>query len=153
MERRTVLLGFIAMLGMTAEGCAFKTYRAPVRQRRGVGHRARRRVRRRVRRRIRRRVAFRVITGRNVAVVPVGVAVGWELAMPSRVVVVREVRPKTIIVVDASGDGAQEEIEIVREDTPENTAEEQGTELAADDTTTPSREAEEDQEVEEEVEG
>jgi hypothetical protein len=95
-------------------------------------------------------VAFRVITGRNVAVVPVALVVGWELTMPKRVVVVREVRPKTIIVVDAAGGGNEEEIEFVREDTAENTVDEQGTELAADDSTTPSREVEEDQEVEEE---
>lgn len=91
-----------------------------------------------------------MITGRNVLVVPVGMVVGWELAMESRVVVVREVRPTTIIVVNASG-GGEEEIEIVREDTPENTVDEQGTEVAATDTTTPYREVEEDQEVEEEV--
>jgi hypothetical protein len=58
------------------------------------------------------------------------------------------VRPTTIIVADAAG-GAPEEIEVAREDNPENLAEEQGSEVSAGDTGTPGREAEED--VEEEV--
>lgn len=79
--------------------------------------------------------------------VPVAVAVGWELALGPRVVVVREVRPTTVIVVDSAG-GAPEEIEIQREDNAENMAEEAGSELAAGDAS-PGRESEED--VEEEV--
>lgn len=68
------------------------------------------RHRRRVMRRIRRRVAFRVITGRRVAVMPVAMAIGCELSTERRVVVVREVRPKTIIVLDDNG-GETEEVE------------------------------------------
>ena len=36
---------------------------------------------------------WRTMTGRRVAVVPVGVVIGWRLSMPERVVVVREVKP------------------------------------------------------------
>lgn len=137
MERRTALLGLIALLGAGAEGCVVHD-RSVVRQRRRV----RRRTRRRTRRRVRRRAAVRSIHGRNVLVVPVDMSAGWELAVASRVVVVHEVRPTSIIVSDASG-GGQEEIEIVREDTAENLVEEQGTAIAENDTTTPYREVEE----------
>jgi bifunctional DNA-binding transcriptional regulator/antitoxin component of YhaV-PrlF toxin-antitoxin module len=94
-------------------------------------------------------VAWRVITGRRVAVVPVAVAVGWELNMGDRVVVVREVRPTTVIVVPAAG-GAPEEIEMQKEDTPENSADEQGSVVPEGDSA-PAKEGEE--EVEEEVDG
>src|SRR4051794_27073784 len=100
MERRAVLLGLMAVMGAAIEGCGRRhgpVYAA------GPRRRVRRRVRRHVRRRIRRRVAFRMVTGRRVAVVPLAVAVGWELSLGPRVVVVREVRPTTIIVADAAG--------------------------------------------------
>jgi hypothetical protein len=88
-----------------------------------------------------------VVTGRRVAVVPVAVAVGWELALGPRVVVVREVRPTTIMVVDVAG-GAPEEIEVAREDNAENGVEEQGSPIGADDQASPAREAEEEGEEE-----
>lgn len=110
--------------------------------------RIRRRVRRRIRRRIRRRVLWRTVAGRRLLVVPVAVAVGWELAVDKRVVVVREVRADTVVVADAKTN-ATEELAIVKEDDAENVKELPGTVLAEADTTTPSRETEE--EVEEEV--
>jgi hypothetical protein len=145
MQRREILLSIAAVLGVVVEGCVVRAH-----PRRGHGphaRRVRRRVRRRIRRRWRRRVAWRAVTGRRVLVVPVAAVVGWELAIDSRVVVVREVRPTTIVVVDVNG-GAPEEIEVAREDTPENAVEMQGSVMPAGDAS-PAREGEE--EVEEEV--
>jgi len=98
-----------------------------------------------VRRRHRRRVAWRVITGRRVLVVPVAVAVGWELEKDGHVVVVHEVRSPSVIVIRYP-DGRSEEVECAREDTPENGAELQGTVVAEGD---PSPYREVDEEVEE----
>lgn len=96
-----------------------------------------------------------MVTGRRVAVVPVGVVVGWQLSMPDRVVVVHEVKtvevqgvPQEYVVV-VGDDGYREEIPVIREDTAENREELVGAELDAGDTSTPSVEVE----VEEEVEG
>lgn len=58
--------------------------------------------------------------------VPLGVAVGWELMVDDRVVVVHEVKPDVIIVKDASG--KTEEIAVVKEDTDDNKVELEGTE-------------------------
>lgn len=113
----------------------------------GPRRRMRRRVRRRVRRRIRRRVAFRTVAGKRHLVVPVGVAVGWELMVDQRVVVVQKVQGDSIVV--AAPGGAPETIVIIKEDTPENTAAQQGSVLPDGDTTTPATEAEEEVEVEE----
>ncbi|MBX7098561.1 MAG: hypothetical protein K1X89_12690 [Myxococcaceae bacterium] len=141
MDRRTLnrslLLGLAAAL--TTEALA-----GPRRRR------IRRRVRRRIRRRIRRHVLWRTVAGRRLLVVPVAVAVGWELAVDQRVVVVREVRAETVVVADLKT-SATEELPAVREDDAENAKELPGTVLAEGDTTTPSRETEE--EVEEEVDG
>ena len=84
--------------------------------------------------------------GRRVAVVPVGVVVGWQLSMPDRVVVVHEVKTvyvngapqERIIVVDDQG--YREELPIVREDTAENRVELEGATLPSTDTTTPGLE-------------
>jgi hypothetical protein len=104
-------------------------------------HPHRRRVRRRIRRRIRRRrirrhVAWRVSTGRRVLVVPLAVAVGWELFYDHRPVVVHEIHPTYLVVRHV--DGKSEKIDIVKEDTPENTVDHEGSEY--------------EEEVEEEVE-
>lgn len=90
------------------------------------GGRRRRKVRRVRRRRIRRRVIWRTAGGRRVLVVPVGVAVGWELMVDDRVVVVHEVRTDVIVVKDASG--KTEEIAVAKEDTDDNKAELEGSE-------------------------
>jgi len=120
--------------------------------------RARRRpnrhVRRRIRRRHRRRVAVRLVAGRPVWVVPVGLAAGWELAHADRVVVVKETRivgrdgAKVEVVVVVDQDGKTDEIEIVREDTTENRAELEGSVLPDDDTKTPGVEGTVDVEAE-----
>lgn len=129
----------------------------PGRHVRRARRRHRRRVRRRIRRRIRRRVAWRRHHGRRVLVVPLALAVGWELAIDKRVVVVHEVKkvevekqPVEVVVVEEAG--KTEEIEIVREDTAGNTKELDGTELPESDTTTPSRTVEVEEEVEEDEE-
>jgi hypothetical protein len=91
-------------------------------------HRRRvRRVRRRVRRRrIRRRVLWRAIGPRRLLVVPLAVAVGWELLVDDRVVVVEKVRSNYIVVKHS--DGKTEKIEVAKEDTAENSAELEGSE-------------------------
>ena len=116
--------------------------------------RHRRRVRRRVRRRIRRRVTTRMILGRRVWVAPLALAIGWELALAAdSVVVVREVRfieragARVEVVVVQGADGKSEELEIVREDTPDNIKAVPGSVLPDSDKTTPFTEAEEDVEV------
>ena len=104
-------------------------------------------MRRRVRRRIRRRVIWRTLGPRRALVVPLALAVGWELALDNRVVVVHEAKPDIIVVIDPKTN-AQEEIAIVKEDTPDNLKELEGTVLALN-VSAPFREADED--VEEEV--
>jgi len=91
-------------------------------------HRRRvRRVRRRIRRRrIRRRVIWRTIGPRHLLVVPLVVAVGWELLVDDRVVVVHEVHHDHIVV--KRSDGRTEKIETVKEDTEENSKELEGSE-------------------------
>ena len=92
---------------------------------------------------------WRTISGRRLAIVPVGVVVGWQLSMPERVVVVHEVKtvyienkPQEYIVV-VGDDGYREELPIVREDTTENRTELIGSELPSTDTTTPAVEVDE----------
>lgn len=101
------------------------------------------RRRRRVRRRTRRRVVRRTVLGRPFWVVPVGLAIGWELVHRDRIVVVRQIRVveregrqvEVAVVADAAG--KIEEVEIIREDTPENVQELEGTLLADNDQSTP----------------
>lgn len=83
------------------------------------------RVRRRVwRRRIRRHVAWHVIGARRLLVVPLAVAVGWELFVDNKVVVVKEVHRHKVVVEHV--DGKTETIEVVKQDTPENTKSHEG---------------------------
>ncbi len=121
---------------------------------RGVIRRHRRRVRRRVRRRIRRRATFRIVAGRRIWMAPVALAVGWELVLDNnRVVVVKETKfversgTKVEIAVVQGADGKIEEIEIVRENTAENSKDLQGGILPDEDKTTPAIEKEEEVEV------
>lgn len=123
---------------------------------RGVVRRTRRRVRRRVRRRIRRRVTFRIVGGRRIWVAPVALAVGWELALDNnRVVVIKETKiverngTNVEVAVVQNADGKTEEIEIVRENTDENSENLQGSILPDEDKTTPAIEEEEEVEVDE----
>lgn len=153
MNRREALTALLCSLGVLASGEALAGPRG--RARRKVKRKTRRRVRRRVRRRIRRRVVWRTVGKRRALVVPVAMAVGWELAYDNRVVVVHEVKhvtvegTKTEVVVIKNEDGTTEELAVVREDTADNGAEQQGSTLADGDTTTPAIETEEEVEVEE----
>jgi hypothetical protein len=113
-----------------------------------------RRARRLVRRRIRRRVIFRTVAGRRVLVAPVALAVGWELALDdNRVVVVKETKfverngARVEVAVVATADGKTEEIEFIREDTPDNAKNLEGSILPDADKTTPAVEKEEEVEV------
>jgi len=97
-----------------------------------------------VRRRIRRPVVIRTNSGRSIWVVPLELAAGWELSNSNRVVVVREthfveeagVQSEVAIVQDSSD--KIEQVEIAREDTPENSRNLQGSVLDDGDTTTPA---------------
>jgi hypothetical protein len=109
----------------------------------------RRRVRHRlrVRRRFRRHAFTRVRFGRPFWVVPIGLAVGWELAHTNRVVVVREIRvverdgQKTEVAVVEDEAGKRDEIEITREDTAENSRDLPGSVIADDDPNAPGIES------------
>lgn len=161
MERRSVLVSILAAIATVffPAGEARAQRGGMVRMRRRV----RRRVRRRIRRRIRRRVAFRLVAGRRKLVVPTAVAVGWELMVENRLVVVQQVQPTSIVVQPViaaapsagptaapTASGATETIEVEREDNAENGAAVEGSPLPAGDTSTPGIDAE--VEVEEEVE-
>jgi hypothetical protein len=108
-----------------------------------VERRIRRRMRRRIRRRIRRRVAIRMVLGRPLWVVPVGMVVGWELVRADRVVVVKETRiverdgANVEVAVVQDGDGKTEQVDIVREDNADNRRQLKGSVLPDDDKTTP----------------
>ena len=120
----------------------------PVRRERKRRRRVRRRRRRR---RHRRRVVRRAWRGHHRWVVPVALAVGWELAHEDRIVVVHEVKyvevegEKTEVVVTTEG----EEIYVVREDDKTNASAEEGSFLPDDDASTPGVDVEVEEEVEE----
>jgi hypothetical protein len=85
---------------------------------------------------------------------PAALAVGWELVLNNnRVVVVKEIKfiersgTKVEIAVVQGADGKIEEIEIVRENTAENSKDLQGSILPDEDKTTPAIEKEEEVEV------
>jgi hypothetical protein len=59
-------------------------------------------------------VFWRRIRGRRVLVVPPGLAVGSQLSVDDRVVVVQEVHETRIVVEDA--DGKRESIDVVEEE-------------------------------------
>jgi hypothetical protein len=128
MNRRGMLLGVWSAVGLAASA---SVCRAEVRVRVGP----RRRWRRGFRRRYRRFAFTRVVLGRSLWVVPVGLAVGWELVHRDRVVVVKEVRvvekdgqkSEVALVEDASG--KTEEVEILREDNADNVKELEGSPL------------------------
>jgi len=117
MQSRRTLNGWLAALALlTVTGMGSSAEAGPWR-----------RHRRRVRRRIRRRAFWRAVGVRPVLVVPLAVAVGWELALDNRVVVVKEVREKEVVVTDS--DGKTETLEIAKEDSPDNTQELEGSEI------------------------
>ena len=143
---------FLISLGSILAATALTPWDSEAGQRRV--RRARRRVRRRVRRRIRRRMVRRMVLGRPVWVAPVALAVGWELALASnQVVVVKETKyveragARVEVVVVQGSDGKTQELEIVREDRPENAKDLEGSLIAENDKTTPGIEKEEEVEV------
>ena len=153
MERRTFLASCVAVLG-AALMLGREAEAGP--RARAARRRHRRRVRRRVRRRYRRRVGLRMWLGRPFWVVPVGVAVGWELVHRDRVVVVKETKVvmqddrKIDVLVVQDQKGKTEEVEVIREDTAVNRVALEGSPLPDEDKKTPGVESE--VEVEEEVE-
>ncbi len=153
-DRRTFLTHLTIAIAAMAAGITLlpdEGEAGPVRRERKRRRRVRRRHRRR---RHRRRVVRRAWRGHHRWVVPVALAVGWELAYENRIVVVREIKvvevegEKTEVIVTEDG----EEIYIVREDDSTNSAVQDGSFLADDDTTTPGVDVEVDEEVDEEVE-
>ncbi|MBM4131666.1 hypothetical protein FJ250_11675 [bacterium] len=157
MNRRQFLAGLVAGAVSVTVLPALAEASTPARRRR-----RRRRVRRRIRRRIRRRAVRRLVRGRPYWVVPVGLAVGWELLHEDRVVVVREIKVveveglKTEVAVVVAADAAVEpgkpaaieEIPLIREDTKENAEDLEGSRLPDDDKSTPGREVEIEEEIE-----
>lgn len=141
--RRTLI---IALVGAAAVAAAPEAIAAP---RRRVRRRTRRRTRRRVRRRHRRRVTRRVVAGVSYLVVPVSVAVGWELMMDNQVYTVTKIVPATAdgpeTVIITASNGQTQTMAILREDTPENAAELEGSEIPEGDTSTPGIESEVDE--------
>lgn len=137
MDRRIFLAALAAPLGI-----ALALASTGVQARRLAG----RRVRHRVRHRIRRRIATRFMFGRPFWVVPVHVAVGWELMHLHRVVVVREIRVverdgrrgEIAVVQDDSGQIL--EMDITREDTPDNSVDFPGMAIPESDANTPALE-------------
>ena len=95
-SRKFLLTLTVAAALVPSMGVSFPALAGPIR-------REERRERRVIRRRIRRHILWRTVAGRRLLVVPLAVAVGEELAIDNRVVVVKE-------------------------DTPENTRTEEGTE-------------------------
>ncbi len=147
MQRRSFLAVMLAALGGATLIDAGSEAHADIRRRR--------RIRRRIRRRMRRRVVRRMVLGRPLWVVPVGLAVGWELVHDGRVVVVKETKyierdgAKVEVAVVQDSDGNTEQVEVLREDTAGNRKNIQGSILSDDDSSTPGM----DDEIEEEVEG
>ncbi len=130
----TLPLGIVLALG-AGESSAYDNPRRRVRPRL------------RARRRFRRHAFSRVMLGRPVWVVPMGLAVGWELVHANRVVVVREIKEierdgqKTEVAVVQEATAKPEEIEITRQDSAENSAELPGSEIAEDDLESPGVES------------
>jgi hypothetical protein len=150
MDRRDFCSAFAVLLG----GALTLTTQDALadRPRRVRRRRIRRRIR--VRRRIRRRVVTRTVFGRPFWVVPVGLAVGWELVHAGRVVVVKEIKVvekeghKIEVATVQDESGKVDHVEITREDTADNAKNLEGSVLADDDKTTPAIESEEEREEE-----
>jgi hypothetical protein len=109
---------FAALLVLMTVGGAVPALADSPKQERRERRHERREERREVRRIIRRRVIWREIEGRRRLVVPLAVAVGWNLDYDGRVVVVKEVRPELVVVTNP--DGTEATIDVVKEDTAEN---------------------------------
>jgi hypothetical protein len=81
-------------------------------------------------------------------VVPIGIAVGWELAYENRIVVVKEIKVvekdgmKVQVAAVQDSSGKTEDVEILREDNDDNRKDLEGTVLPDNDKTTPGVEGE-----------
>ena len=125
-SRRTIL-GFFAVLFSPVALMSSPAQADKGRHSHPHRRKPRRMVRRRVRRRrIRRRAGWRVVHSRRLLIVPLAVAIGWELMVDNRVVVVREVHEHTIVVTHH--DGSTQTIEVEKENLPENSIEIEGSE-------------------------
>ncbi len=122
-SRRVFLAGLLTLLTLLAPAALAH----PGKHRHRHGPKRPRIRRRRVRRRrTRRRVRWRVVRGRRRLIVPAAVAVGWEIVEGDKVMVVREVHEHRIVVEHS--DGTIQEIEVEKDDTPENTEDLEGSE-------------------------
>lgn len=123
--RRTFLLGLLGgaatlIFGIDADA------RPPFRKRRRV----RRRVRRRMGR-MRRRARWAMRAGRRALIVPVGLAVGWELMVENRVALVQSVGSGQAVVRYVDGGGV-ETIQVAMENTADNSEVLPGSEYEAE---------------------
>ena len=126
-SRRHMILGLMSIL-LPSTTLAHKGRKPHRHVFRGV-RRPGPRYRRIWRRRVRRPVYWRRSYGRRLLVVPLALAVGWELMIDDHVVVVNEVRKNEIVVQYANGNQAI--IEVLREDNKENAQELEGSEYEA----------------------
>lgn len=107
-SRRNFALGLVALL-IPVTASAHRSKRK---------HRHKYPLRPAARRRFRRRVGWRMVAGRRRLVVPLALAVGWELVVDNRVAVVREIHTHHIVVEHS--DGSRESIDSLSEDTNQN---------------------------------
>lgn len=71
-------------------------------------------------------------SGRWLLQIPAATAIGWELVIEDRVVLVTDVELEDgaeRLMLEPVGGGTPEAVEVVREDTPENGEEHQGSEI------------------------
>ena len=89
-----------------------------------------------------------MVFGRPVWVVPVGLAIGWELAYENRIVIVKEINvvekdgAKVQVASVQDSAGKTEDVEILREDSDDNRKDLEGSVLPDNDTKTPGIEGE-----------
>jgi hypothetical protein len=137
MDRRGFFTGIVAPLAM---GAALAFHAVPA----GAYSNPRRAARPPTRHRIRRRLLIRAVQGRLEWIVPLELAVGWELQHASRVVVVRELQivgaegAKSELAVVALSDGTTEKFPVTRQDTSDNRVNLTGSVIEPHDRDTPA---------------
>lgn len=125
--RRTFLIGLLGAAATLIFGGEAAARHPP-----GGPHR--RRVRRRVRRRMRRmrrRVRWSMRAGRRALIVPVGLAIGWELMVENRLALVQSVNGGQVVVQYVDG-GSVETVPVVMENTADNSEVLPGSEYEAE---------------------
>ena len=123
-NRRVFLSGILASAAAIFAGIVATDSDAGPRRRKKRRQKAKRKHNRKVHRRVRRRTRWRVVRGRRRLVVPLGIAIGWELAYDDHVVLVKEVHEHHIVVEHP--DGTTENVDVHQEDTEENSEELEG---------------------------